>query len=96
MSDGQGRVFVGAVRQRLVDEQMTRSATNDFEHLGARQPFLVEALDQAVTGALRGHSRAMQQVVLSAMSHSTFSTQLSRPLKASRKVLSSCSGVIET
>ncbi len=79
MAYRQRSVFVGTVCQRLVDEEMTRGTADHFEHMGVGQPFFVEPLNQTVTCALRGHPRAVQQAVLSAVYHSTFSSQLSRP-----------------
>ncbi|MNY74252.1 hypothetical protein D3C86_2132370 [compost metagenome] len=51
--------------QGLVDEQVTRCPANGFEYAGVGQPFLVQTLDKALTGALGSHADpAPDQVVL--------------------------------
>lgn len=52
VADRQGGVFVGAMRERLVDEQMTRRAADHLEHVGVGRAFFVQALDQALSGTL--------------------------------------------
>ncbi len=65
MPDRQRRIFIGAMRQCLIDEQMTRGAADDFQHLGVGYSLFIEALNQALTGSLRGHpDTAMQNMVL--------------------------------
>ena len=96
MPDRQRGVLVGPVRQGLVDKQMTRGATDDLEHLGVRDAFLVQTLDQPLPGTLGGHADASAQQIVLFTHQSRSSTQPSRRSKASLKVRSSCSGVIDT
>src|SRR5690606_12346062 len=97
MANGQRGIFIGTMRQRPIDEQVTRRATDDFQHMRVRQPLLVETLNQAITGALRGHPGSVaHQTLLYKMVHSTPSTQSPMDSNASWKLRSSCSGVIET
>ena len=83
MADRQRRVFVGAVRQRLVDKQMPRRTANDFQHMRIGQTFLVQALDQTLAGTLRRHADAVALQVIVATHQNSPSSPLARPLKAS-------------
>ncbi|MCY1250152.1 hypothetical protein D9M72_637590 [compost metagenome] len=80
MTDRQRGVLVCSMRQRLVDEQVARRATDHLKHLVVAQAVVVQALDQPLAGTLRGHADpAALQIVLY---HSRFSRML-RPRKAS-------------
>ena len=94
MADRQGGVFVGAMRERLVDEQMTRRAADHLEHVGVGKAFFVQALDQALSGTLGGHADTPAMQVFG--HHVSPPSHSSRPPKASWKVRSSCNGVIDT
>ncbi|MNI85753.1 hypothetical protein D3C73_1427750 [compost metagenome] len=97
MADRQRRVFIGAVRQRFIDKQMTWCTADHFQYLGVAQAFLVQPLNQAFTGTLGGHpDTAAQNIVLLTSHQRSPSSQPSRLAKALLKVRSSCSGVIET
>src|SRR5690606_5918409 len=96
MPDRQRRILVGPVRQGLVDEQMAWRAADDLEHMGVRDPFLVQPLDQPLTRALGSHADATAQQIVLFAHQSSPSSQPSRRSKASLKVRSSCNGVIET
>src|SRR5690606_41852215 len=90
-------IYIDTMLQRLIDERVRRRATDDIQHMRVRQPLLVETLNQAITGALRGHPGSVaHQTLLYKMVHSTPSTQSPRDSNASWKLRSSCSGVIET
>ncbi|MNI79748.1 hypothetical protein D3C73_1362260 [compost metagenome] len=96
MPDRQRGVFVGAVGQGLIDEQMARRTADGIEHLGVRYTLFAQALDQALAGTLGGHAdTSALQIVLFAH-QSTPSSQPWSCSKASLKVRSSCSGVIDT
>ena len=69
LPDRQRRVFVGTVGQRLVDEQVTRCTANDFQHLGVGNAFLIQTLNQALAGPLRGHPDAATQHIVLFTSH---------------------------
>ncbi|MCY1382981.1 hypothetical protein D9M69_710630 [compost metagenome] len=85
------------MRQRFVDEQVARGPANDLQYPGVGDAFFVQALDQPLPGSLGGHAdAATQHIVLFATHQRSPSSQPSRLLKASLKVRSSCSGVIET
>src|SRR5690606_7148606 len=62
--DRQGRVLIGTMRQRLVDEQVPRRATNGFQYLEVADALLEQTLQQPLAGPLRGHAdTALQQII---------------------------------
>src|SRR5690606_11586628 len=94
-------VFVRAMRERLVDEQVPRRAQHRLEHAQVADALFAKALHHALARALRGHADALDLLRI----HFTASrsncaaiawNSVLADCSAGWLHMSACSGVIDT
>ena len=91
-SDGQRRVFVGARRQRFVDEDVAGNVADAIEDREIVDALLSQTLDQPVARARGSHADAGG----AAFVHAPGPNQLRNPSSAAWLVRSTVSGVTDT
>src|SRR5690606_1769973 len=68
----QRAVFIGAMRQRFVEKNMSRRTADDIQHGLIFYALINQALYQAITRPLRGHTDPGEQLVAHASSPVVF------------------------
>jgi hypothetical protein len=68
MTDRQGSIVIGLMRQRLINKEVTRRGTHDVDDADIGDARFAQTTDQTLTGARRGHADAVNVDI--AVSHS--------------------------